>query len=261
MERGDKKRMHGAGRKTASLAVGVGSLLWLLLRTGRKPSRAAYPCQQAAMANASAWIGTLALPALWGASARLNRPGATSIRTTGLRLSAFLAAALAIAGITPPALELLSKAAPAGTEQTLRLELAGRQQPASGYSDIFVVQGTTGADGGFQRLVEIMSKGGLPFYSLVGPRDVVIIKVNSQWDERGGTNTDLVRAIIESILKHPRGFDGEIVIADNGQAQYGASGRGGSLDWKASNAENRNRGRLGNRQSQSRNHRCLLANW
>jgi len=84
-----------------------------------------------------------------------------------------------------------------------------------------------------------MGQGGLSLYSLVGPGDVVIIKVNSQWDERGGTNTDLVKAIIESILKHPGGFVGEIVIADNGQAQYGASGGGGSLDWKSNNAEDK----------------------
>ncbi|MGD0726754.1 MAG: hypothetical protein ABSB63_14475, partial [Spirochaetia bacterium] len=31
--------------------VGIASLLWLLLRSGMKPSRAAYPCQKAALAN------------------------------------------------------------------------------------------------------------------------------------------------------------------------------------------------------------------
>jgi hypothetical protein len=45
-----------------------------------------------------------------------------------------------------------------------------------------------------------------------------------------------VKAIIESILAHPDGFAGEVVIADNGQAQYGSSGSGGSLDWKSNNA-------------------------
>jgi uncharacterized protein (DUF362 family) len=81
-----------------------------------------------------------------------------------------------------------------------------------------------------------MEQRGQPFYALIDRNDVVIIKVNSQWDQRGGTNTDLVKAIIEGILAHPGGFDGEIVIADNGQAQYGAAGRGGSLDWEANNA-------------------------
>ncbi len=121
----------------------------------------------------------------------------------------------------------------------MSVQLAGRQLASATYSDIFAVQGTTGADGGFQRLVDLMEQNGLSLYSLIGPQDVVIIKVNSQWDERGGTNTDLVRGIIESILKHPGGFTGEIVIADNGQAQAGSNGSGGSLDWKSSNAQDR----------------------
>jgi hypothetical protein len=143
------------------------------------------------------------------------------------------------AGIIAADAGLFSNAGAAGTGQVIALKLAGNQQLTKSYSDIFAVQGTTGADGGFQRLVDLMGERGLSFYSLIGPTDVVIIKVNSQWDERGGTNTDLVKSIIESILKHPDGFAGEIVIADNGQAQAGSTGRGGSLDWKSSNAEDR----------------------
>ncbi len=219
-----------------SLVVGLASLLWLLLRTGLKPSRAAYPCQQAAMANTSAWLGTLALPALWRAPVQMNRREATRTGATRLRFVVFLTAAFAIAGAAPAAVGLLSQATPATKDQVLSLSLTGRHLLASTYSDVFAVQGTTGADGGFQRLIDIMGQGGLSFYSLIGPKDVVIIKVNSQWDQRGGTNTDLVRSIIDSILKHPGGFTGEIVIADNGQAQYGAAGSGGSLDWKSNNA-------------------------
>lgn len=230
---------HACGEPGSGfLLVGMASVLWLLLRTGLKPSRAAYPCQKAAMANASAWLGTLALPALWRRPAGLSGPGIRGTRASRLAIFAAAAAAIVIAGITSGAVDSLSSS-PAAAERILTLGLTGRQYLSSTYSDIFAVQGTTGADGGFQRLVDIMGQGGLPFYSLIGPRDVVIIKVNSQWDERGGTNTDLVRAIIESILKHPRGFAGEIVIADNGQAQYGAGGGGGSLDWKSNNAEDR----------------------
>ncbi len=66
---------------------------------------------------------------------------------------------------------------------------------------------------------------------LIGRNDVVLIKVNCQWPERGGTNTDLVKAVIGAILAHPEGFTGEIVVADNGQGR-------GSLDWASANAEN-----------------------
>jgi hypothetical protein len=74
---------------------------------------------------------------------------------------------------------------------------------------------------------------------IINSDDVVLIKVNSQWDERGGTNTDLVYAIIKAVIDHPDGFKGEIVVADNGQAQYGASGNGGSLNWDRNNASNK----------------------
>jgi hypothetical protein len=61
--------------------------------------------------------------------------------------------------------------------------------------------------------------------------------VNSQWDERGGTNTDLVKALVQAIIDHPQGFAGEVVIADNGQAQYGSTGSGGSLNYARNNAK------------------------
>jgi parallel beta-helix repeat protein len=83
-----------------------------------------------------------------------------------------------------------------------------------------------------------MENSGLFFYNtsvqlngLIGKNDVVIIKVNCQWPERGGTNTDLVKSIITKIVNHPEGFTGEVVVADSGQGR-------GSLDWANSNAFN-----------------------
>ena len=66
----------------------------------------------------------------------------------------------------------------------------------------------------------------------------MLIKVNGQWNQRGGTNTDLLRSFIQAIIDHPHGFAGEIV-ADNRQRQYGAEGNGGSMDWDLNNAEER----------------------
>ena len=48
------------GESMAFAFASKGSLVWLLLRTGTRPSRIAYPCQQAAAANAS----LLVLPGL-----------------------------------------------------------------------------------------------------------------------------------------------------------------------------------------------------
>lgn len=124
-------------------------------------------------------------------------------------------------------------------------ELNATKKPAS---DIYAVYETKGNDGGVNRLIEIMDKGNLKFYKTVdkgesfGPdgiissNDVVLLKVNSQWDERGGTNTDLIKEVIRAVLNHPDGFIGEIVVVDNGQAQYGSTRNGGSFDYEKNNA-------------------------
>lgn len=66
---------------------------------------------------------------------------------------------------------------------------------------------------------------------LIASDDFVLFKVNCQRDERGGTNTDLLRALIQAVLDHPDGLTGEILVADNGQAQgESTGGYGGSLD-------------------------------
>ena len=262
MRNRETMKRHSAEKLwNASFLIGIASLLWFLIRTGTKPRRAAYPCQKAALVNASAWLGTLALPQL------LRRPD-TSIgreaRRSGavrLRFALLMLASAAIAGIAGPAVRFFSNANSQPAGQSVALSLAGRQLATGTFSDIYAVQGTTGADGGFQRLVRLMEQRGQPFYALIDRKDVIIIKVNSQWDQRGGTNTDLVGAIIESILDHPGGFDGEIVIADNGQAQYGAAGRGGDLDWKSNNAEDRTQSMQRVAERFSKVHRVSTALW
>ncbi len=106
-------------------------------------------------------------------------------------------------------------------------------------SDIFVVTNPDGRDGGLQRLLRLMGSKGVDFYGLVPSDSTVIVKVNSQWNQRGGTNTDLVKAIVDAIVSNPDGFTGEVVIADNGQAQFGSTRHGGSLDYAVNNAEDR----------------------
>ena len=82
---------------------------------------------------------------------------------------------------------------------------------------------------GLDCLLYLMGRYGLKFYQttqhgllngtngLISRNDVVLIKVNAQWKYRGCTNSDLVRGLIQRILDHPDGFDGEIVIFENGQ--------------------------------------------
>jgi hypothetical protein len=82
---------------------------------------------------------------------------------------------------------------------------------------------------GIDSLLYLMGRSGLKFYKsnqsdvlsgrngIIGSNDVVLIKVNAQWKYRGCTNSDLVRGLIQRILDHPDGFNGEVVIFENGQ--------------------------------------------
>jgi len=131
------------------------------------------------------------------------------------------------------------------------LSLNEREASKKPASTIYAAEGVKGSDGALNHLLELMDTDGLKFYEtkvnglLQGPGglitadDVVIVKVNSQWDECGMTNTDLVKAIVSAVIAHPDGFRGEVIIADNGQGQYGSSGHGGSLDYEVNNAEDR----------------------
>jgi hypothetical protein len=121
----------------------------------------------------------------------------------------------------------------------LDLELNESMAMGEPYSDIFVVKGTNGRDGGFSKLIDLMGENGLRFYEIIASDSVVIVKVNSQWNERGGTNTDIVKSIVGAILSHPSSFTGEVVIADNGQARYGSTRLGGSLNYELNNAEDK----------------------
>ena len=105
-------------------------------------------------------------------------------------------------------------------------------------STIFV-ENTNGTDDGVKRLIQSMNKQGIDFYDLINSGDVVLLKINCQWAERGGTNTDLIRSVIQAIVDHPNGFTGEIIVADNGQGQFGTDRRGGSLSWANANSADR----------------------
>lgn len=222
--------------------IGLFSLLWFIYRTGTKPSRITYPCQRAALANSYLWLTIYVLPFLHLLRQKVHR------RINLRRLFPILAALIIIGGSLAMWGVYMLMRREAGKEMGLIIE--GKLAKFEPASSIFVVNGTRGNDDGIFKLIDLMGEHGLPFYKspehgvnkgpngLIASDDVVIIKVNSQWDERGGTNTDLVKALIQAILNHPEGFIGEIVVADNGQAQYGSAGSGGRFNWSRNNAEN-----------------------
>jgi hypothetical protein len=241
----------------SSFAIGIASLVWLLVRTGAKPSRASYPCQRMAAANASAWLGAAVVPVLLRKVYMVRKNVGAPAVAALFSVTLFALIMVSAANWSSPAVSteptIPSVPVEPGTKPGENISGAGKidlplkerflGKPTQ--SDIFVVKGTNGADDGFTRLVQMIEQDGGGFYrsvegdyGIVGSNDVVIIKVNSQWDQRGGTNTDLAGSIVSSILNHPEGFTGEIIIADNGQAQFGSSGNGGSLEWRNNNALN-----------------------
>jgi hypothetical protein len=108
---------------------------------------------------------------------------------------------------------------------------------AASTSTVFLVEGTDGTDGGIARLLDAIQP---TFYKqLINADDVIIIKINSQWAERGGTNTDLLKNLIQYLIDFPGGWHGEVIIADNGQSMFGSARSGGNLDWDSTNAADR----------------------
>lgn len=226
---GNAPTWHKTWVFTGTVVSGVLALLWLVLRTGTKPSRLAYPCQQAALTTAAAAFGVPFVSMVIAARGRLVRmlhTGRGIVVATGC---------LAVGAV------VLALAAPDVSYHGVFME------PPAGYrAQVFLVNHADGPIAGrfpgVDKLVSVMGGHGLKLHrstvvsptsgpdGLIGAEDVVLIKVNSQWPERGGTNTDVLRGVIRQIVEHPDGFTGEVVVADNGQGL-------GSLTRDNNNAE------------------------
>ena len=135
-------------------------------------------------------------------------------------------------------------AIPGGENSQTSDELSPGQ--AGQFVSTLFVENSNGIDDGVERLIRSMQNNGYYFYQsassptgLIASDDVVLLKINAQWAERGGTNTDLLRGVIQALLNHPGGFNGEIIVADNGQAQFGSERNGGSLNWRNANSADR----------------------
>lgn len=213
------------------------SAIWILLRTGSRPSRIAYPCQQAAVLNIDSFRLALTASILSSRKTIMTIPGRLSHPAAiGLLLVSclFLTSDYAAAPI-----EYFTMSVDNNISVPLLLESQSAVSQADS-SDLFFVQNASGIEGnmdsGVSALFELMESKGLYFFKttghpsgLIGSDDVVLIKINCQWPYRGGTNTDLVKSLINKTVNHPDGFTGEIVIADNGQGY-------GNLDWWDANS-------------------------
>jgi uncharacterized protein (DUF362 family) len=227
------KRLMNLARHSFFL-FGLLSILWFLFRTGAKPSRMSYPCQQASATSGSLWITAYVLPLILA----VRSPRALRSKSKRRILAGFLIVLASLLFVSANLFNTMGddQIVPAAQGDVVGLGFSEKLAKGPGASNIFVVNGTSGNDRGVKELIELMQARGQSFNSqessagIIGKDDVVIIKVNCQWDERGGTNTDLVKALVQAIVEHPQGFTGEVVIADNGQAR-------GSLNYARSNAQ------------------------
>jgi hypothetical protein len=240
-------KKHGlvAQLKRNTFLIGVLSIVWFLARTGRKPSRAVYPCQQAVSLNGNLWIATYIIPVFSGI--QMSSTGFLENKRN-LGLIAVGIVAIGAGAYWYYGSNGVVTIDSASLENGLTLSaLTAIESPSS---DIFAVTQTTGSDGGVDTLVRLMGSQDLKLYQssrngatkgpegLISADDVVIIKVNCQWDERGGTNTDLLKSVIQALVDHPDGFTGEVIISDNGQGENRGSLRlGGSFTYPNNNAE------------------------
>jgi hypothetical protein len=222
--------------------IGLGSLAWLLLRSGTNPRRLAYPCQRAALFNSLTFLGfptgiavTSRLyrqlkrkPSLWVALLFLL----ALFVTINIKGSVFKPQAEALADINLPSWTSSTAISNVFAVQDVPIpqcSLDGGQlqstPPCNDPSFSF-------HDDGVDALLDSMEAKGDYFYKttshptgILGSNDVVVIKINNQWGGRGtgdgigrlATNTDVLKGLIWRILQHPEGFTGEIVIAENAQ--------------------------------------------
>ena len=201
-----------------SVVAGLLALAWLVLRSGPKPSRFAYPCQQASLSAATLALGAPLVSAVIAARRHL----AAGVRTP---VGGFIAAVTILVGLAVTGIAVIADAPP----DVVRLD-APRDYRASVYHVSNCPEEPIGdAFPGLDALLGLMGSNGLKLHrsAITGPTsgpdgliaadDVVLIKINYQWGERGGTNTDLLRGLVLRLAEHPDGFTGEIVIAENTQ--------------------------------------------
>jgi hypothetical protein len=197
--------------------VGILALLWLLFRSGNKPSRIVYPCQQASLSAASlalsAPLVTYLINIFRDKIARLLTP--TRIAIAAILLISLISSYSYLSRSNAYTGPVLSPSNEYRAQVFHKIDCS--QEPVG---DRFL---------GLEDLIAMMGSQDLKFYQsdretltsgsngILASDDTIVIKINYQWDERGGTNTDVLQGLIREIVDHPDSFTGEIVVCENAQ--------------------------------------------
>jgi len=235
--------------------VGILSLIWLILRSGRKPTRLNYPCQKAALANTALLFGGITYPL----AARLPRwIGGSWVATPWARRLVKvveISGIVVLTGLVAVSLAGLFNSGGGRSMEAMKAAAATLKVPelrsgSTNASNIYVAEGVpTASERGVNTLINVMDGNGFDFYKsnstgraagpngIIGRNDIVLIKVNGEWRWRGGTNTDVVKGLINAVVHHPDGFTGEVVIVENGQWDSYMDNRPDNQNPDACNAE------------------------
>lgn len=202
--------------------AGFFAFAWLVLRSGTNPKRITYPCQKAAFPLASAWL--VAVVALFSGVSIINL-----LSKAGKKVAVFLLVGIVFLSATDVNMhtsmnpEDLPDWESSNSVSTIFLLKTFSEKDASLAAGDASVPDSYLSDPAMDALINIISTNGTNFYEsgsnagIVNANDVVIIKGNFQWEYTLSTNTDRIKGLIWSILQHPDGFSGEIIICDNDQ--------------------------------------------
>ncbi len=289
--RGGDKNGHASGKGASTrnrvkkvllgnvYIVGIISLVWLLIRSGRKPSRLSYPCQQTALLNTTVLLGGSVMPVAVriGSFAHAKATGRVLPEPPRVLRVAETAALLLLAGLL--AFSLFGGLGPPGLTSEMRAAAAALALPelrssSPNASDIFVAENIpVNSERGVDTLIDVMDSNGLDFFKstgaykaaspdgIVGSNDIVLIKVNGEWRARGGTNSDVVKGLVNAIVNHPDGFTGEVVIVENGQWASYMDNQPGNQNPSSCNAEDHGQSYNDVAMMFAGNHRVSVYDW
>lgn len=213
--------------------LAIFSAIWLALRSGTKPSRITYPCQRTALSNIDTF--KVMVVSLF--------PGIVNIMSSKKSKTSLVIGGLLVASTVMSGNVIHNDFFfPADVDYSrLPIQLDNHTATLDNPSNLYYVKNASGINGSLDlaitNLLSMLDSQDESFYEtnkqsgLIATNDVVVVKVNAQWDRRGGTNNDLLRSLIQTIISHPNGFTGEIVVCDNGQGY-------GQFDYGMSNAYN-----------------------
>jgi len=198
------------------------------MRTGSKPSRIHYPCQKTAANNSFFFLGSIAIPYI----IRRIKPLNLKIPIKYLLLSVFILLFIFLS------IRLYQKSINnnSGYFNSRGFQISEKLSFRDTVSSVFIVKSFPNPSGvyhiGLDSLISQMAQHGTYFYKsnqslpwcdtsgMIGKDDVVLIKVNAEWSERGMTNTDVIKGVIARIVAHPDTFTGEVCLVENGQWRF-----------------------------------------